>query len=68
MYLRPIDLCSAASIYFVQFYAPVVTIWLVYDWLLPCAVTHWFVLLEEEWEMPSKPGHPYCLVALIGFL
>lgn len=56
MYLRPIGLCSAASIYFVQFYAPVVIIWLVYEWLLPYAAIHWFVLLKEAWEMPSKPG------------
>lgn len=26
------------------------------------------VLLEEEWEMPSKPGCAYRLMALPGFL
>lgn len=67
MYLRPIGLCSAASTYFVQFYAPVGTTWLSYDWLLPCAVLHWCALLEEEQEMPSKPGHPYCMGAPTGF-
>lgn len=42
MSLCPVGLCSATSICFVQFYAAVVTIWLVCEMLLPML---WYICL-----------------------